>query len=105
MHPASEAACVHPASEATCVHATSEAASVHATSHPAAMHAATTTAKAASGKRRRRKSERHAERSRGEATKELVVHLNPSWSSCIDGYRRRKGDRCRRKKKTTSRAK
>src|SRR6266702_2308158 len=76
MHPASHA--VHPACKAAAVHA----------AHPTAVPAATP--KTAASEHRWRKRQRRSERTGDEATKELLVHPDSSWSSCIDGYHRRK---------------
>ncbi|HXQ08922.1 MAG TPA: hypothetical protein VN831_29720, partial [Bradyrhizobium sp.] len=81
MHPAAHAAATHAASHAAAVHAASHAAAVHAASHAAAM----TTAATAARECRWRQSKRCTERTRDQATQELVVHPNPPWLNSFDG--------------------
>jgi hypothetical protein len=95
MHPAAHAAAVHSAAHAATVHSASHAAAMHSTSHAAAMATAATTTSAAS-ECRWRQSKRCTERTRDQATQELVVHPNPPWLNSFDG---------RRRKKTTSKPK
>jgi hypothetical protein len=92
MHPAAHAAAMHSASHA--MHPASHAAAVHSTSHAAAMAATTTTS--AASECRWRQSKRRTERTRDQATQELVVHPNSSVLNSFDG---------RRRKKTTSKPK
>jgi hypothetical protein len=83
MHPATHAAAVHPASHAAGMHAAS-AAMATAAAAPSAREC------------RWRQSKRRTERTRDQATQELVVHPNPPWLNSFDG---------RRRKKTTSKPK
>jgi hypothetical protein len=67
--------------------ASSETAEVSPATHAATMHAAsaavaTTAAATASRERRWRKRNRRSERGRGQATKELVIHLISPWLKC-----------------------
>jgi hypothetical protein len=80
------------------MHAASHAAAMHAASHAAAMHAASHAAATApsASECRWRQSKRCTERTRDQATQELVVHPNPPWLNSFDG---------RRRKKTTSKPK
>jgi hypothetical protein len=80
---------MHPATHAAATHSASHAAAMHAASHAAA------TAPSAS-ECRWRQSKRCTERTRDQATQELVVHPNPPWLNSFDG---------RRRKKTTSKPK
>jgi hypothetical protein len=98
MHPATHAAATHSASHAAAMHAASHAAAMHAASHAAAMHAASHAAATApsASECRWRQSKRCTERTRDQATQELVVHPNPPWLNSFDG---------RRRKKTTSKPK
>jgi hypothetical protein len=84
---------MHPASHAAGMHAASHATGMHAASHAAAMAAAAATA---ARECRWRESKRRTERTRDQATQELVVHPNPPWLNSFDG---------RRRKKTTSKPK
>jgi len=93
MHPATHAAAMHSASHAAAMHSASHAAAMHAASHAAAM---ATTAAASARECRWRQSKRRTERTRDQATQELVVHPNPPWLNSFDG---------RRRKKTTSKPK
>jgi hypothetical protein len=85
---------MHPATHAAGTHAASHAAAMHAASHAAAM--ATAAAAASARECRWRQSKRCTERTRDQATQELVVHPNPPWLNSFDG---------RRRKKTTSKPK
>jgi len=102
MHPATHAAAMHSATHAAAMHSVAHAAPMHSAPHAAAMHAAThaaamATAAAASARECRwRQSKRRTERTRDQATQELVVHPNPPWLNSFDG---------RRRKKTTSKPK
>jgi hypothetical protein len=93
MHPATHAAAMHPATHAAAVHPASHAAGMHAASHAAAMATAAATA---ARECRWRQSKRCTERTRDQATQELVIHPNPPWLNSFDG---------RRRKKTTSKPK
>jgi hypothetical protein len=84
---------MHPATHAAATHSTSHAAGMHAASHAAAMATAAATA---ARECRWRQSKRCTERTRDQATQELVVHPNPPWLNSFDG---------RRRKKTTSKPK
>jgi hypothetical protein len=84
---------MHPATHAA-VHSAAHAAAMHAASHAAAM--ATAAAATAARECRWRQSKRCTERTRDQATQELVVHPNPPWLNSFDG---------RRRKKTTSKPK
>jgi hypothetical protein len=95
MHPATHAAAMHPATHAAAVHPASHAAGMHAASHAAAMATAAAAA-AAARECRWRQSKRCTERTRDQATQELVIHPNPPWLNSFDG---------RRRKKTTSKPK
>src|SRR5713226_5330898 len=75
------------------MHPATHAAAMHAASHAAAM---ATTAAASARECRWRQSKRRTERTRDQATQELVVHPNPPWLNSFDG---------RRRKKTTSKPK
>ena len=77
----------HPATHAAAVHSASHAAGMHAASH--AMATATATATAAR-ECRWRQSKRRTERTRDQATQELVIHPNPPWLNSFDGRRRKK---------------
>jgi hypothetical protein len=92
-HPATHAAAVHSATHAAAVHSASHAAGMHAASAAMATAAATATA---ARERRWRQSKRCTERTRDQATQELVIHPNPPWLNSFDG---------RRRKKTTSKPK
>jgi hypothetical protein len=87
---------MHPATHAAAVHSASHAAGMHSASHAAGMHAASaamaTAATAATSARecRWRQSKRRTERTRDQATQELVVHPNPPWLKSFDGRRRKK---------------
>jgi hypothetical protein len=84
----------HPATHAAAVHSAAHAAGMHAASHAAAMAAA---AAPSARECRWRQSKRRTERTRDQATQELVVHPNPPpWLNSFDG---------RRRKKTTSKPK
>jgi hypothetical protein len=85
---------MHPTTHAAGTHAASHAAAMHAASHAAAM--ATAAAAASARECRWRQSKRCTERTRDQATQELVVHPNPPWLNSFDG---------RRRKKTTSKPK
>jgi hypothetical protein len=90
---------MHPATHAAAVHSASHAAAVHSASHAAGMHAASAAMAAAAPSAREcrwRQSKRRTERTRDQATQELVVHPNPPWLKSFDG---------RRRKKTTSKPK
>src|SRR5713101_4332221 len=78
------------------MHPASHAAGVHAASHAAAMATAAAAAATAARECRWRQSKRRTERTRDQATQELVVHPNPPWLNSFDG---------RRRKKTTSKPK
>ena len=73
MRASAHAAGMHPASHA---------AAMHATAHTATMAAATATT---ASERRWRKGKRRSERTRDEATKDLVIHPN---SSVVESQRR-----------------
>jgi hypothetical protein len=87
---------MHPATHAAAVHSTAHAAAMHAASHAAAMATAAAATAAAARECRWRQSKRCTERTRDQATQELVVHPNPPWLNSFDG---------RRRKKTTSKPK
>src|SRR6266851_5555184 len=84
---------MHPATHAAAMHSATHAAAMHSASHAAAM---ATTAAASARECRWRQSKRRTERTRDQATQELVVHPNPPWLNSFDG---------RRRKKTTSKPK
>jgi hypothetical protein len=86
---------MHPATHAAAVHSAAHAAGMHAASHAATMATAAAAATAAR-ECRWRQSKRCTERTRDQATQELVVHPNPPWLNSFDG---------RRRKKTTSKPK
>jgi hypothetical protein len=84
MHPATHAAAVHSASHAAGMHAASAAMATAAAAAPSAREC------------RWRQSKRRTERTRDQATQQLVLHPNPPWLNSFDG---------RRRKKTTSKPK
>jgi hypothetical protein len=80
---------MHAATHAAATHSASHAAGMHAASHAAAM--ATAAAATAARECRWRQSKRYTERTRDQATQELVVHPNPPpWLNSFDGRRRKK---------------
>jgi hypothetical protein len=77
---------MHPATHAAAVHSASHAAGMHAASAAMATAAAAPSAREC----RWRQSKRRTERTRDQATQELVVHPNPPWLKSFDGRRRKK---------------
>jgi hypothetical protein len=90
MHPATHAAAMHSATHAAAMHAASHAPRMHAASHAAAMATAAATTTTAARECRWRESKRRTERTRDQATQQLVVHPNPPWLNSFDGHRRKK---------------
>src|SRR5260370_30111691 len=87
MRAAAHGGAMHPAAHAAATHAASHAAPRHAASHAAAMTTAAAATAAARGCRWRQRK-RRPDRTRDQATQELVVHPNPPWFNSLDGRRR-----------------
>src|SRR5216684_3822134 len=66
------------------------ASEMRAAAHGGEMHPAAHAAATAARECRWRQSQRCTERTRDQATQELVVHPNPPWLNSFDGRRRKK---------------